>query len=978
MSGIAPNRLRFIPVVILVLGLALTYALQDAERRSARQSLHDEFNFRVAEVVAGIHARLAKYEQILEGAASLFAASSSVERNEFAEYVGALKIGSRYPGIQGVGFAQLLSPAAKDKHVAMVRAEGFPEYDIQPAGAREIYSVIVYLEPFNWRNQRAFGYDMYAEPVRRQAMEKARDEERAVISGKVRLRQEIDQNAQAGFLMYVPVYRAQAPHRTLAERRANLIGWTYAPFRMDDFMKGILGEHFGDIGAVLDLKIHDGGKAEKDTLMFDSGDGKPLDRPAFSSARIVPLFDHQWMLSISSLPVFDARLRADKANLIAVTGALGSAMLALVAWLLVTGRARALALAKRMTSALRQSEARQKKLNRSLRLLSDCNMALVHAEDEYKLLSEICRLCVESGGYLMAWVGYVEHDEARTVRPVAQSGYENGYLDSIRITWADTELGRGPTGTAIRSGVPCVNQNVLTNPAMAPWREAASQRGYQSSISLPLIAEARVLGTLTMYAREADAFDPEEVKLLEELASDLSYGITALRTRAEHLLAKGQLAFLAQFDPLTHLPNRLLLRDRFEQAALNAKRENLTVAMLYLDLDNFQQINDSLGHEVGDKVLVAAARRLQQCIPPTDTLSRLGGDEFVILLTEVRDPSEIAGVANAIRDVFDEPVSVDGDTLNISFSLGISLFPADGKDFDTILRGADTAVNSAKAAGRNTYHFFTPAMNADLKEQMRLTGELHRALTQREFLLHFQPQVDIRDGRIIGAEALIRWQHPDEGLILPGRFIAIAEHSGHIVRIGEWVLNEACRQAQEWIDMGLPPLTVAVNLSALQLKRGNVPEIVSAALGRAGLPAHCLELELTESILLQDMAATTKSLRALKALGVKLSIDDFGTGYSSLAYLKQLDIDKLKIDRSFVEDVRAAGDGASIVNAIIQLGHILQLEVIAEGVETQAQLEFLRAAGCDAAQGYWFSRPVEAAQLVELIRHGQPCKIDPA
>lgn len=978
MSGIAPNRLRFVPAAILVLGLALTYALQDAERRAARQALHDEFNFRVDEVVANLHARLAKYEQILEGAASLFAASSSVERSEFAEYVGALKIESKYPGIQGVGFARLLSPAEKGRHVAMVRAEGFPEYDIQPAGAREVYSAIVYLEPFNWRNRRAFGYDMYSEPVRRLAMEKARDEERAVISGKVRLRQEIDQNAQAGFLMYVPVYRAQSPHRTLAERRANLIGWTYAPFRMTDFMKGILGEHFGDISAVLDLKIHDGGKAAKDALMFDSGDGKPPDRPAFYSARTVPLFGHQWMLAVSSLPVFDARLRADKANLIAVTGALGSAMLALVAWLLITGRARAQALAKRMTSALRQSEARQKKLNRSLRLLSDCNMALVHAEDEYKLLSEICRLCVESGGYLMAWAGYVEHDAARTVRPVAQSGYENGYLDSIRISWADTEFGRGPTGTAIRTGLPSVNQNVLTNPAMAPWREAAFQRGYQSSISLPLIAEGRVLGALTMYAREADAFDPEEVKLLEELASDLSYGIMALRTRAEHMAAKGQLAFLAQFDPLTHLPNRLLLRDRFEQAALNAARENLTVAMLYLDLDNFQQINDSLGHEVGDKVLVSAARRLQQCISPADTLSRLGGDEFVILLTEVRDSSEIAGVANAIRDVFDEPVSVDGDTLNISFSLGISLFPADGKDFDTILRGADTAVNSAKTAGRNTYHFFTPAMNADLKEQMRLAGELHRALMQREFLLHFQPQVDIRDGRIIGAEALIRWQHPDEGLILPGRFIAIAEHSGHIVRIGEWVLNEACRQAKKWIDMGLPPLAVAVNLSALQLKRGNVLEIVSAALERSGLPAHCLELELTESILLQDMAATTRNLRALKALGVKLSIDDFGTGYSSLSYLKRLEIDKLKIDRSFVEDIRTHGDGASIVNAIIQLGHILQLEVIAEGVETQAQLKFLRSAGCDAAQGYWFSRPIEAEQLVEWIRRGQPYQMGPA
>lgn len=962
------NRLRLVPPVILILGLALTYALQDAERKTAQRELHAEFDFRVNEIVANINTRMAKYEQVLEGASGLFAASSSVERNEFAQYVHTLRLNEKYPGIQGVGFSKLIPPAQKAWHIAQVRAEGFPQYDIRPAGARAVYTSIVFLEPFNWRNQRAFGYDMFSESVRRTAMEKARDEERAVISGKVTLVQEIDQKVQAGFLMYVPVYRSQAPHQTLEERRANLIGWAYAPFRMDDLMQGILGEHFGEISAVLDLEIYDGDGSRPHALMFDSGSQNKPANPAFRSTKPIPLFGHEWTLSVASLPVFDARLKSDKAGLIVIAGTISSTMLALVVWLLVTARARALAMAEGMTSDLRQSEARQRKLNRSLRLLSDCNMALVHAEEEYKLLGEICRLCVESGGYLMAWVGYAEHDEAKSVRPVAQSGYENGYLDTVRITWADTELGHGPTGTAIRTGKPSINQNVLTNPAMAPWREAAIQRGYQSSISLPLIANAEVLGTLTMYAREADAFDPEELRLLEELASDLAYGIVTLRTREEHAVAKEKLAFLAQFDPLTHLPNRLLLRDRFEQAVLNAIKESTAVAMLYLDMDNFKQINDSLGHEAGDRVLVSAAVRLQQCILPTDTLSRLGADEFVILLTEVRDSSEIAGVTNAIHDVFAEPIVVDGNSLNVSFSVGISLFPDDARDFDTMLKCADTAVSSAKAAGRNTYHFFTPDMNANLIEQMRLTGELHRALEKGEFLLHFQPQIDIRDNRIIGAEALIRWQHPVEGLIPPGRFIPLAEHSGHIVQIGEWVLNEACMQVKHWMDSGLAPLVVAVNLSALQFKRGNVLEIVSSALANSGLPANCLELELTESILLQDMDATMRTLRALKTLGVKLSIDDFGTGYSSLSYLKQLDIDKLKIDQTFVRDIQSDGDGASIVKAIIQLGHILQLEVIAEGVETGEQLAFLRAAGCDAAQGYFFSRPVEAGRFIELMQ----------
>ena len=970
MSNKASVRLLLVPAIILVLGLTLTYALQKSARDSMRQALHDEFDFRVNEIVANINTRMAKYEQILEGGAGLFAASSSVERDEFAEYVRTLKLEDKYPGIQGVGFSIMVPPPEKDRHIAQIRAEGFPEYDLRPAGVRDVYTSILYLEPFSWRNQRAFGYDMYSEPVRRTAMSKARDEDRAVISGKVRLKQETEEDVQAGLLMFLPVFRADAPHHTADERRANLIGWVYAPFRMNDLMRGILGEHFGEISAVLDLEIYDGGSSAGRGLMFDSNDRVRRQDSAFHVAKTIPLFGHQWTLVIRSLPSFDARLKSDEANIIALAGTLGSVMLALVVWLLVTGRARAVEMAEAMTADLRHSEARQKKLNRALRLLSDCNMALVHAEHEHALLNEICRLCVERGGYLMAWVGYAEEDEAKAVRPIAQSGYENGYLDGIRITWADTELGQGPTGTAIRTGLPGVNQNVLTHPGMAPWREAAIQRGYRSSISLPLIGDTKVLGALTMYAREAQAFDPEEIRLLEELASDLAYGIVTLRTRAEHEAAKEKLAFLAQFDPLTHLPNRLLLRDRFEHAAQGAQGEHSTMAVLYLDLDNFKQINESFGHEAGDKVLVSAVERLQHCILATDTLCRLNGDEFVILLAEPQNASGIVAVANAIHDVFSEPVVVDGNPLNLSFSVGISVFPADGSDFDTLLKCADAAVESAKIAGRNTYRFFTQEMNADLQEQMRLSGELNRAVRQDEFQLHFQPQVDLRTGWITGVEALVRWQHPVDGMIPPARFIPLAERSGHIVQIGQWVLNEACRQARAWMDHGLPPLVVAVNLSAVQFKRGNVLEMVSSALASTGLPANCLELELTESILLQDSVSTMETLRGLKALGAKLSIDDFGTGYSSLSYLKQLDVDKLKIDQSFVRDILADGDSASIVKAIIQLGHTLQLEVIAEGVETDAELAFLRASDCDAAQGYLFSRPVTAELFEKLVRNG--------
>ncbi|ATE61152.1 bifunctional diguanylate cyclase/phosphodiesterase [Thauera sinica] len=1092
----SPSRFRklLIPVLIFMSGVAITWFVQDALREHAKATLREEFSFRVDELVGNIRGRLASYEEVLWGTAGLFAASHVVERGGFRAYVRMLKLESTYPGIQGVGFAQWMAAEDKADHVQAVRAEGFPDYDLRPPGEREWYSSILYLEPFDWRNQRAFGYDMYTEAVRRTAMERARDEGGTTISGRVRLMQETERDVQSGFLMYLPLYRPGMSVDTVDGRRAALLGWVYAPFRMDDLMSGILGSHFGETGAGLGLEIYDGRGTGRDALMFESAGAADGARARYRIERPIEIFGHPWTVVAYPLPAFDARLRTDAADLILTLGVLGSAPLAWVAWLTLTARARALAMAGRMTDELRRSEAKQtalfenmgsalavfrasadgrdfyfrafnraaeridriprgevlgrrlqdvfagvagsglldmmrrvwlsgtpeacpvsfyadervsgwrerfvyklpdgdivvtfgdvtarkeaqlvqEKLNRALRLLSDCNTALVHADDEYRLLVEVCRLIVERGGYLMAWVGYVDAGAGKTVRPIAQSGHEAGYLDDIHVTWDESQHGRGPVGTAIRTGRTAVIQNVLTDPQMAPWREAALERGYQAALALPLICEGTTLGALTLYSRDAHAFNPDEVGLLEEMASDLAFGIVTLRTRAEHAAAKEKVAFLASYDTLTGLPNRLLLRDRFEHAALIADKEQGgygLLAMMYLDLDNFQHVNEGLGHDVGDRLLVGAVEYLRRCVPETDTIARLSGDEFVVLLSGGRDLAGIAAVANAIRDAFAEPLAVDGHLLTTSFSIGISVFPHDGRDFDTLLKRADTAVHSAKESGRNTFRFYTREMNADVVERMRLTGMFPGALRNREFVLHYQPQVHAATGRIVGVEALLRWQHPAEGLISPGRFIPMAEQSGHIVAIGEWVILEACRQGRAWLERGGAPLVIAVNLSALQFKRGDVLETVTAALRDSGLPPHCLELELTESILLQDVDTTMKTLHALKALGVKLSIDDFGTGYSSLAYLKRLAVDKLKIDQSFVRDMLTDADGASIVKAIIQLGHTLQLTVIAEGVETEAQLAFLGGSGCDEVQGYLFSRPVPAAACGDLLAAGLP------
>lgn len=617
-------------------------------------------------------------------------------------------------------------------------------------------------------------------------------------------------------------------------------------------------------------------------------------------------------------------------------------------------------------SARIKADDEQCRLNRALRMLSDCNNTLIRADNEYHLLNTICRLIVERGGYLLAWVGYAEEDAEKSVRVVGKFGKDDGYLAAADITWDDTERGRGPVGTAIRSGKFCAFQDFLRNPHAAPWREQALSHGFRSNIALPLVGAHRVFGALTIHAGAEDAFNATEVELLEELANDLAYGIEVLRGRAEHAATKEELNFLSYFDPLTRLPNLLLLRDRFEYAVQQSGSARALKAFLYVDLDNFRSINDGMGTETADKLLQKAVGIMQACIGIGDSISRRSGDEFILLLGDVADEAEVTATAAKILEAIAEPLLIDACAISTSASIGISLYPHDGNEFNELVQKSNTAVGYAKGGGGNTYRFFAEAMNRTARQEMEIIGLLHQALKNREFLLHYQPQICVKTRKTVAVEALIRWQRPALGLVAPAQFIPLAEQSGHIVQIGEWVIHEACRQARRWADEGRE-LVVAVNLSALQFKRSDVAEIVRQALADSGLPPHHLELELTESVLLQDIEETLATLRQLKAMGVKLSIDDFGTGYSSLAYLKQLAVDKLKIDQSFVRNLLDDADDASIVRAIVQLGHALQLRVIAEGVETDAQFAFLAEIGCHEVQGYLFSRPLPHPDLADYL-----------
>jgi diguanylate cyclase (GGDEF)-like protein len=961
---------RLLPWLILGIGLVITYLLQNIAYQTNLKNVHERFEFRANEIVSNIESRIESYKIVLLGAKGLFLSSQNVERNEFREYVRQLNLAQSYPGIQGVGFSLLIEPEDLAAHTQKIRNEGFPDYTIRPGGNRDVYTSIVYLEPFDWRNQRAFGYDMFSEPTRRKAMQQARDTNNIITSGKVTLVQETERNTQPGFLMYLPVYHHDKLNTTLDERRENILGWVYAPFRMHDLMRGIMGPHFGEIGNSIAFDIYDGNTPAPENLMYDfeSQTGTPGrdQEPVFSTLKRVDIGGHSWTITVRSLPALESKIEYKNAEYIAISGVIVSLLTALIVWLLLNGRERAFATAKIMTQELRSSEAHTSRLNRALKLLSDCNMAMLRAENEQLLLKEICQMIVDKGGYLMAWVGYAQHDEYKTVQPMAEAGDVDDYLDSINVSWGDNEYGQGPTGVAIRTGLTDINQDYLNGPRMTPWRESALRRGYQSSISIPLLNSKGALGALTIYAAQPFAFSKDEVELLEELAADLTYGITTLRTRAEHKLSEDKITFLAYHDTLTKLPNQLLFCKYFNELSESAQQQQIKIGVVLLDLDNFKHVNDALGHSAGDQLLILVKERLINNLHETDKLSRIDSDKFVLLLNDIPDNGRFASTIQNIINIFTQPFEVETNIIDTTASIGISIFPNDGSDWNILLKKANIALTHAKDNGRNIYQFFTEQMNLDIQEQMELQSQLHNALKNQELQLYYQAQVSMTDHSVTGFEALLRWQHPQKGMIPPTKFIPLAERSGLIVPIGEWVLNEACRQAKVWLDHGYP-LVMAVNLSSIQFKRGNLLETIAAALKNTGLPAHMLELELTESILLENVDSVMNNIQNLKNMGVKLSIDDFGTGYSSLSYLKRLAIDKLKIDQSFIADLATNSDDKAIVDTIIQLGHSLQLTVIAEGVENTAQLALLKEYGCNEAQGYYFSRPVPAIEAETLL-----------
>ena len=563
-------------------------------------------------------------------------------------------------------------------------------------------------------------------------------------------------------------------------------------------------------------------------------------------------------------------------------------------------------------------------------------------------------------------VNLLESKTPETTRAyIRSSGSVTGELEtSVRIL----------PDEAARLRLSSVNIVNATDPHLPSYLAPLVQRGMNSFLILPVFLKEKLAAIITLGHSTRQNYDPDDLLHICQLVDQVAVALSNARMVE-------QIHVLAYYDGLTGLPNRVMFKEQLNQLLEFAKRRNQLVAVLFIDLDNFKHINDTLGHDLGDKLLREATKRFVQWTRPSDyparpnvetpIVSRLGGDEFTLYLADIRQVQDAAKVAQRILDLISKPFLLDNHEVFITASVGITVFPSDGADGDTLLKNADTAMYHAKDQGRNNYQFFTPAMNAAVLKRLNLENDLRKALERQELILYYQPQLNLRTGKVLGVEALIRWLHPDKGLVLPTDFIPLSEETGLIVPLGQWVLRTACAQNKALQAAGFPPMRVSANLSGRQILDPQLPEMVAQILKDTGLDPKYLEVELTESVLMKNRKTVLNTLHALREMGIGLSLDDFGTGYSSLSYLNSFPVDTLKIDKSFVDNTPTNKDNVALIRAIIAMAHSLKLKVLAEGVEAERQLVFLGEEGCDEAQGNLFSPAVPVEALEKLLRQGK-------
>jgi diguanylate cyclase (GGDEF)-like protein/PAS domain S-box-containing protein len=929
-------------------GLAATAVIFVAVSHLEYDKMNLGFEQRAGIRIAAIRKGLDEAVQVVTVINQLFATVAPVTRRQFHDFT--LPLRQRYPFITAFNYHRQLGDAERagfEAGLQQVRpgsvitelSGGIPV----PARQRARYNVVDFLEPLAG-NEVALGLDVTSFNQITATLARAVDSGRASATSLLSL--VADRRPQAGFLVIMPVYRQHAALDSAAERRAALIGDTAAIIRPGELVQKILigDELLADDG--LELAVYANGEDGKPLLVFPRSGADRAAAPALKADASFAARVGQW-LDLEQRPVLASSLDvAGQPWRIAVTAAprpfLGDHLASLL--VLVGG-----ALLTFLMSALVQVQAQRSR--RVQRLVHErtvdlelSNQRLIHDVIDRKRTEKALQESEQRFRQLVSMSSdwYWEQDDQ--FRFVAITG---GFGEKAGVA-SERLLGR---------------TRWEVNPGMeeTDWGRThiAQARAHQRFTDLEYSMLDDEGGTRWFSVNGEPLFDDH--------GRFTGYRGTGTDITARKL-SEQRIHHVAQHDVLTGLPNRSLLQDRLSQAVAYSMRCAHPVWVMLIDLDRFKFVNDSMGHKAGDVLLMTVAARLRSALRDTDTVARLSGDEFVVILTEHEDQNLSVDIVQRLMDSVAKPVMLGSKEFFVTCSIGVAVYPTDGAPAESLIEHADIAMYRAKKLGRNNFQFYTPAMNEEAMERVRIESALRNALERNEFVLHYQPQVDLASGQIVGMEALIRWQHPEMGMVAPSRFIGVAEETGLIVQIGAWVMRAACLQNQAWQQAGLGKLRVAVNLSARQFGAANLIEQIRTVLAETALAPGCLEIELTESLFMSDVTLAVELLHAMKALGVNLSIDDFGTGYSSLSYLSRFPIDVLKIDRSFVAEITRDSNDAAIVASIIALAHNLKLAVIAEGVETEEQLDYLRRHGCDEMQGYYFSRPLPAGEFEQLVR----------
>lgn len=905
-----PRRLAIaLPLAVALVLLTLAYR-QVAQWEELR--IRAQFDRDATHLTHLLQMRLDRHIEMMRSLERLFAVSEDVTATDFSAFVTPWM--ARHAGTQSFGWNPLVRDADRDGFESAARAGGLAGFSIldrdaagqtAPAMRRAEYLPILYIAPPGV-NDSALGLDPLSFAVAAEAIGRARASGQPAASARMRLVQETGQ--QHGVAVYLPVFRPRAGTDSAAGADV-MLGVVTATFRLGDVVAAALE---GSRSPSIERCLVDLDAADPETCLAGEHESAHpgWDQGALAYAAPISFAGRHWELRLRATPEYMRQLQSWAAWATVAVGLLATAMLGALL-LITTG-------ANRRINAL--VDQRTAELEAATADLNEKQAALIEAQ-----------------------------------RIARMGSWETVAGASGLHASAELHLLLGVDGSQLRSLTDLVE---ALSPSCRPALEKAFASAAQGPGRIMLDCRTDTPPVRTLQFRIESEWDGAVLSRIRGTAQDVSSAREA----------EAKIRYLARYDTLTGLYNRSAWQEQARIALCSATRHQDKFAILFLDLDNFKTVNDSLGHAAGDRLLATVASRLSRCVRDEDLLSRLGGDEFVALLSRLSNVEEAARVADRIMSALTEPMDIEGHELQLSASIGIALYPSDGAEVETLLKHADTAMYSAKEAGRNTFRFFIPEMNARATARLVMETELRRAIERDELTLHYQPQIEAASGRPYGCEALVRWNHPQRGLLAPDQFVGLAEETGLIVPLGEWVLREACRQQVRWAAAGLPELVMAINISALQFRKRDFVPMLARILAETGADPHRIELEITESALMASSDDLSARLQELVGLGLTLALDDFGTGFSGLSYLKRLPIARLKIDRSFVDELPDNAEDAAITAAALSLGRDLGMAVVAEGVETAEQRSYLAARGCQAMQGYLFSRPLRAEAFADWLQ----------